>query len=203
MNKKILAFTGAGISKDSGIPTFEEMGDLRNKLSRRYFNRHPKEFFKILASLKKNVANAKPNKAHIALAKYKIPIITMNIDGLHTKAGSKEVLEIHGDLRKLMCNSCHAEYRYSILSEGFKCPKCNTILQPKVVLYGDGLYKMDQAFLMVNQCDVLVIVGTSYYTSTAIDILRYANALDKKVYEINSNASKRLPTLLNRIIKAD
>ncbi len=203
MSKKLLAFTGAGISKDSGIPTFEEMGDLRNKLSRRYFNRHPKEFFKVLFNLKKNVDNAKPNKAHLILAKYNIPVITMNIDGLHTKAGSKEVLEIHGDLRKLICKSCNTEHKYSILNYGYVCPKCKTILQPKVVLYGDGLDKMEQAFLMVNQCDVLIIIGTSYYTSTAIDILRYAKALDKKVYEINSNASTRLPELLKRIIKAD
>jgi NAD-dependent deacetylase len=202
VNKNILAFSGAGISKESGIPTFEEMGDLRNKLSRRYFNRHPKEFFNILSKLKNKVDKASPNNAHFALAKYDIPIITMNIDGLHTKAGSKNVLEIHGNLRKLTCKKCNKEYDYSVLNNGYSCLNCNTILQPQVVLYGDGLDKMEQAFSMVKESDILIVIGTSYYTSTAVDIYRYAKALGKEIYEINSNASSRVPRLLKKLIKA-
>ena len=200
MNKKILAFTGAGISKDSGIPTFEEMGDLRNKLSRKFFNIHPDQFFEVLLKLREAVKKANPNKAHLVLAKYNIPIITMNIDGLHTKANSKNVLEIHGNLEKLECRKCKKNYDYSVLRESYKCPICKSILQPNVVLYGDGLLKIDKAFNMVSECDILVIVGTSYYTSTAVDILRYAKVTNKKVYEINSEAKTRLPKLIKRII---
>jgi len=200
MNKKILAFTGAGISKDSGIPTFEEMGDLRNKLSRKFFNIHPDQFFEVLLKLREAVKKANPNKAHLVLAKYNIPIITMNIDGLHTKARSENVLEIHGNLEKLECRKCKKNYDYSVLRESYKCPICKSILQPNVVLYGDGLLKIDKAFNMVSECDILVIVGTSYYTSTAVDILRYAKVTNKKVYEINSEAKTRLPKLIKRII---
>ncbi len=198
--RKILAFTGAGISKDSGIPTFEEMGDLRKKLSRRYFNTHPKQFFDVLVKLKETVKKANPNKAHLTLAKYNIPIITMNIDGLHTKANSKNVLEIHGNLKNLNCKKCSEEYEYSVLRKSYKCLKCHSILQPNVVLYGDGLLEIDKAFNMVSECDILVIVGTSYYTSTAVDILRYAKTTNKKVYEINSNASTRVPKVIKKLI---
>ncbi|MFP4456757.1 MAG: SIR2 family NAD-dependent protein deacylase [Clostridia bacterium] len=200
MNKRILAFTGAGISKDSGIPTFEEMGELRDKLSRRFFSSHPKQFFEVLLKLKTTIDKASPNKAHLILAKYEIPIITMNIDGLHTKANSEEVLEIHGNLEKLRCKKCNQEFDFKILKESYKCPECSSVLQPNVVLYGDGLSKINKAFNMVSECDILIIVGTSYYTSTAIDILEYAKATKKKIYEVNSDAKTKVPRLIKKII---
>ena len=90
----IIAFTGAGISQESGIPTFENQKGLRNKLTREYANSFPDEYNEVIQQLKANVNEAKPNDAHIALAEYKIPIITMNIDGLHKDAGS-DALELH------------------------------------------------------------------------------------------------------------
>ena len=83
-----MAFTGAGISQESGIPTFENQKELRNKLTREYANSFPDEYNEVIQQLKANVNEAKPNDAHIALAEYKIPIITMNIDGLHKDVGS-------------------------------------------------------------------------------------------------------------------
>lgn len=80
----LVAITGAGISKASGIPTFEDMGDLRNKLTRSYFNSHPEEFYQGLLAMKETIDRAEPNPAHLALVEYNIPVITMNIDGLHT-----------------------------------------------------------------------------------------------------------------------
>ena len=96
----IIALTGAGISKASGIPTFEEQSDLRNYLSRDYANNYPKEFKKLMNELDKKCIAANPNDAHYALAEYKIPIITMNIDSLHLRAGSEHILEVHGSLRE-------------------------------------------------------------------------------------------------------
>ena len=92
----LIAITGAGISKASGIPTFDEMGDLREKLSRDYFRAHPKDFYEIILDMKRNIDRAQPNAAHRALAEYRVPVITMNIDGLHTRAGSEGVLRSMG-----------------------------------------------------------------------------------------------------------
>mgnify|MGYP003368770145 CR=1 FL=1 len=94
---KILAFTGAGISKQSNIPTFMERPDVREKLFRSYANTHHEEYNEVIKQLKANMNGAKPNDAHIALSEYHVPIITMNIDGLHKLAGS-DALELHGGL---------------------------------------------------------------------------------------------------------
>ncbi|HOG35314.1 MAG TPA: Sir2 family NAD-dependent protein deacetylase, partial [Petrotogaceae bacterium] len=101
--KKILCLTGAGISKASGIPTFTEMEDIRIKLSRTYYRSNPDDFFSVLIKMKDNIESAQPNPAHIALARFKVPIVTMNIDGLHQKAGSTEVIELHGNLDFVEC----------------------------------------------------------------------------------------------------
>lgn len=98
---KIIAFTGAGISKQSNIPTFMERPDVREKLFRSYAQRHHEEYNEVIRQLKANMNGAKPNDAHYALAEYYIPIITMNIDGLHRLAGS-DALELHGGLLKMM-----------------------------------------------------------------------------------------------------
>ena len=98
----IIAFTGAGISRASGIPTFDEQGDLRTKLDRCFATYHRKEFNKIMQQLVDTCKAAEPNDAHKALAEYNIPVITMNIDGLHNRAGSQYVIEVHGNVEKIM-----------------------------------------------------------------------------------------------------
>ena len=87
--KIIVAFTGAGISKASGIPTFQDMDGIREKLSIDYFMSNTRDFYDVLLGMKKNIDKASPNPAHIAIAEYDLPVVTMNIDGLHKKAGSK------------------------------------------------------------------------------------------------------------------
>ena len=94
----LVAITGAGISRASGIPTFVEMGDLREKLSRDYFRAQPEKFYEIILDIKRTVDRAQPNPAHRALAEYGVPVITMNIDGLHTRAGSERCWRSTGAL---------------------------------------------------------------------------------------------------------
>ena len=94
---KIVAFTGAGISKAAGIPTFAEIPGIKEKLSVEFKQKNPEEFNKAINLLKTNVKDKEPTKAHKILAKLKIPIITMNVDNLHTKAGSDKVIELHGN----------------------------------------------------------------------------------------------------------
>ena len=166
----ILALTGAGISKSSGIPTFEEQGNLRDLLSRDYANNYPKKFKKLMNDLDKKCIAANPNDAHYALAEYKIPIITMNIDSLHSRAGSEHVLEVHGSLR-----------------------------DKNVVLYGDDapLYKHAYNWAdRLNSNDVLLIIGTSLYTRFSQEIVQIAENHNAETITINQDAEHKVRTIL-------
>ena len=200
----ICALTGAGISKASNIPTFEEMGDLRDKLSRSYFNRHPRDFYDAVLTMKDRIDAALPNEAHLALAAYRIPIVTMNIDGLHQRAGSLEnqVLEVHGHLRTIFCPHCQGEYPFEASRSSLLCPACHTgILHPHVVLYGDAIPRLDEALTLATQADLLLIVGTSFYTSTAHFIRDAARSKGAQIKTINEDAEHQLPFLLNTIME--
>lgn len=169
----IIALTGAGISKASGIPTFEEQGDLRNYLSRDYANNYPKEFKKLMNELDKKCIAANPNDAHYALAEYKVPIITMNIDSLHSRAGSEHILEVHGSL----CNK-------------------------NVVLYGDEapLYKYAYNWAdRLNSNDVLLIIGTSLYTRFSREIVQIAKNHSVEIITINQNAEEDVRVNLEKV----
>lgn len=200
---KIAALTGAGISKASGVPTFIEMGDLREKLSRDYFISHPIDFYKILNEMKMTTDNAIPNDAHKVLAKYNLPIITMNIDGLHHKAGSAEdrVIEIHGSLRRVFCPKCKNWYDFSKTKQSLYCNNCEDVmLQPDIVLYGDMIPKLNDAIKLVSSIDMLLIIGTSFYTSTATYISDAAKGYGAKVKVINERAEEQIPILLDDIL---
>ena len=166
----IIAFTGAGISKASGIPTFDEQGDLRTKLDRDFARHHPKEFNKIMQQLKDTCAAAEPNDAHKALAEYGVPVITMNIDGLHTRAGSEHVVEVHGSVK-----------------------------ENNVVLYGDAAPKYTEAIDIVDrmcQDDILLIIGTSFYTSISSQIKYTAEANWSQIIIINNDAEHQVRQFL-------
>lgn len=166
----IIAFTGAGISKASGIPTFIEQGDLRNKLDRNFATCHPKEFQELMNQLLETCRKAEPNDAHYALAEYNIPVITMNIDSLHSRAGSKNVIEVHGS-----------------------CENNN------VVLYGDTAPEYVNALDVVDKLkknDTLLIVGTSFYTSISYQIKYIAEFNDANVVIINENAETEVRKFL-------
>ena len=158
----IIAFTGAGISKASGIPTFDEMGDLREKLERNFATRHKDEFNNIMAQLTAVCEQAEPNDAHMALAEYNIPVITMNIDSLHARAGSKNILEVHGSLR-----------------------------ENNVVLYGDSAPLYTEALDWVDRLgnkDTILIIGTSFYTTFSSQLKRTAENNDVNIVVINADA---------------
>lgn len=196
--KKLVAFSGAGISKDSGIPTFVELGDLREKLSRSYFNSYPKEFYNILKEFRDKIKAAEPNDAHRALAEHDIQVITMNIDSLHNKAGSKKVLEIHGNLTYVLCPKCGTKHDFDEVYNSIYCPDCNQILQPNVVLYGDMIPGYSEAMDIIDSADVLLVVGTSFYTSTAGFMVDRAKRTGVKVDIINENAKESVPEYLEK-----
>ncbi|MEJ2596968.1 MAG: NAD-dependent deacylase [Anaerolineales bacterium] len=180
--KRAVALTGAGISTPSGIPDFRsvhgglwERYDPFEVASLSAFRYHPEKFFNWIRPLADDMRQAKPNPAHIALASLERAgllktIITQNIDGLHQRAGSKNVIEVHGSMEKLTCVGCYrkystAEFEVSFFEEGVipLCPACSHILKPDVVLYGEQLPV--RAWLAAKRasssCDLMLVVGSS------------------------------------------
>lgn len=180
---KILAFTGAGISKQSNIPTFMETPDVREKLFRSFAQSHHTAYNAVIRQLKENMNGAKPNDAHIALAEYGIPIITMNIDGLHRAAGS-DAVELHGCLPE----DDEMDAAWS--------------LQGKPVLYGDPAPNYEKAYEMVfalEPGDVFLVVGCSFHTAIACDLRDIAKARGARVVEIQSDAAHNVRKTLEAL----
>lgn len=182
---KILAFTGAGISKQSNIPTFMERPDVREKLFRSYANSHHEEYNEVIRQLKANMNGAKPNDAHIALAEYKIPVITMNMDGLHKLAGS-DALEMHGGLPE----DDEMDEAYSLYN--------------KPVLYGDPAPNYQKAYEMVyglEPDDVFLVIGCSFHTAIAVDLREIARSRGARIIEIQEDAAHNVRKVLEKLIK--
>jgi len=196
--KKIIFVTGAGISQESGIPTFRGKDGLwRNydamKLATiNAFNENPNLVWEWYNERRSNIFAAQPNQGHKAIAeleKYvKVVILTQNIDGLHQKAGSSDVLELHGSIIKIKCSVCN--FKDEILTEFSKIPplcKCGNMLRPDVVWFGESL-PLDiwqKAIVSAKECDLMVIVGTSLVVSPANMLPLYAKQNDAVLIEIN------------------
>lgn len=193
-SKSIVFFGGAGVSTESNIPDFRSDNGLYKKkypfpaevmLSHSFFEANPKEFYEFYFN-QMIYEDAKPNKAHYALAELERQgklkaIVTQNIDGLHQEAGSKTVYEIHGSVLRNTCPRCRAKYSLQDMmkyrdQDGIpRCPKCGAILKPDVVLYeeslDDGLlYKSVDA---ISKADMLIIGGTSLVVYPAAGLAQY------------------------------
>lgn len=173
-------FGGAGVSTGSGIPDFRGSGGLYTSadeeerpetiLSGTYLCRYPEKFFKYYKT-HMIYPDAHPNMAHIALAELEraghlSAVVTQNIDGLHTAAGSSNVLELHGSVGRNFCTCCGKEYPLSYITgaDGVpRCEKCGGMVRPDVVLYGEGLDSRvwNMAEEAISNADVLIVGGTS------------------------------------------
>ena len=189
-SNNIVFFGGAGVSTESGIPDFRSKDGLYHMkykfppeeiLSHSFFMDNLDEFYKFYKD-KMNSLNVKPNISHEFLAKLEKAgklraIITQNIDGLHTKAGSKNVLELHGTIYKNHCIKCNKEYsaEYVFNSEGVTYCECGGIIKPDVVLYEEALndFTVMQAINYIKQADVLIVAGTSLTVYPASGLIRY------------------------------
>ena len=184
---RIIFFTGAGISVESGIPTFQEQPGIRDKLSRDFANTYPEEYRKTIRSMLDSCEKAEPNAAHLAIAELGCPVITMNVDKLHTKAGSKNVIEIHGELptrEQLEDEWFPEEYR-------------------GIVLYGDMAPRYHDAEKLVKSLvfgeSVFVIVGVSFYTAISDRLYDLARRRGADVFIINKNAATEVPELCEKL----
>lgn len=192
-SNNIVFFGGAGVSTESNIPDFRSSNGLWNEklkinftpeqlVSHTFFMRYPDEFFKFYKD-KLIYPDAKPNAAHIALAKLEKmgklkAIVTQNIDGLHQAAGSKNVYELHGSVLRNYCMNCHAFYdeKFILGSKGVPtCPKCGGKVKPDVVLYEEGLDEdvIQGAVRSIAQADTLIIGGTSLVVYPAAGLINY------------------------------
>jgi NAD-dependent deacetylase len=170
----IVAFTGAGISKASGVPTFTDMPEIRERLTRDFATDYPAEHAEVLEKMRQMMRPARPNDAHLALAEYEVPVCTMNIDGLHQRAGSTYVIEMHGNL------------------------------DGEIVLYGDMAPSYQLAIDLVEAKaqlpqPVLLIIGTSGYTMITHSMESMAKSLGYRIIKINRNAEAQVRLTLEQL----
>lgn len=191
-SRKIIGFTGAGISVPSGIPDFRSAnGIYQQKLHRTYSPEemvshsflmdHPEEFFEFYRG-KMLYPDAEPNEAHRMFARleaegHDVTIVTQNIDGLHEKAGSTKVLNLHGTVHKNYCVRCGRKYPMQTVYEAEGVPKCTCggMIRPDVVLYEEGLNErvIDKTVEAIRTADMMIIVGTSLVVYPAASFVRF------------------------------
>lgn len=202
----IVFFGGAGVSTESNIPDFRSVDGLYNQeydyppetiLSHSFFMRNTEEFYRFYRN-KMLFPDAEPNMAHIALAKLEKAgklkaVITQNIDGLHQKAGGKEVLELHGSVLRNYCMSCHSFFSLEDVLSQNGVPKCQCggTIKPDVVLYEEGLDSgiLEKSIDYIRKADMLIIGGTSLTVYPAAGLIDYFNG-DKLVL-INKDKTAR------------
>lgn len=207
-SNNIVFFGGAGVSTESNIPDFRSDNGLYKKqyrypaeqmISHSFFLSNPEEFYEFYFN-QMIFPDAQPNAAHKALAKLEKmgklkAIVTQNIDGLHQKAGSKVVYELHGSVLKNTCMHCHAHYdlEQTIAARDEKgiprCPKCGNIIKPNVVLYEEGLDEgtIFAAVDAIEKADLLIVGGTSLVVYPAAGLIRYFRG--KHLVLINRDAT--------------
>ena len=186
----IVFFGGAGVSTESGIPDFRSVDGLYNQqykyppetiLSHTFFMAEPEEFFRFYRA-KMLALDAQPNAAHRKLAEWERmgkcrAVVTQNIDGLHQKAGSKEVLELHGSVLRNYCMRCHKPYDVRDIAAGTGVPKCSCggTIKPDVVLYEESLdsYTINKSVEYIRNADILIIGGTSLAVYPAAGLINY------------------------------
>ena len=222
----IVFFGGAGVSTESGIPDFRSVDGLYHQkfdyppetiLSHSFFYSHTEEFYRFYRE-KMLPLEAKPNAAHLALAKLEQEgklkaIVTQNIDGLHQKAGSKCVYELHGSVYRNRCQRCGKQYPPEFIRDYKGVPHCDCggLIKPEVVLYEEGLDEacIDGAVRAISRADILIVGGTSLTVYPAAGLIRYygGNKLvlinrDETQYDSYANLIFRDPigTVLSQVV---
>ncbi len=202
-SRNAIALTGAGISTPSGIPDFRGPRGLWKRIPPRlfdisYFKSHPEESWRVFLELYDSMRGVKPNPAHYALAELEKHgiikvIITQNIDGLHQEAGSRKVIELHGNLKNAICIKCG--HRIPLI-EAIKqartgrvprCPKCNGLLKPDVVFFGERLplEAINEALKHAVEADLVLVAGSSLWVSPANQIPLIAKEHGAKIIIVN------------------
>jgi len=219
-----VALSGAGISAESGIPTFRSKGGLWEKFdpvvyaSAEVFRQDPSKYWLIRGEFIRNYDSYRPNPGHYALADLEElgilrHVITQNIDGLHKKAGSSRVAEIHGSLREIYCLRCGKEYLAPDVPEGDPpyCD-CGGVLKPNTVLFGEQLPReaLETAYLESSTCRSMLVIGTSAVVQPAASLPSLAKQNGAVIIEVNPEKAfpaadyhiqEKAGTALSRIVE--
>jgi len=205
-SKRIVFFGGAGVSTESGIPDFRSVDGLYHQhyqyppevmLSHSFYEAHTAEFFDFYRA-KMLYLDAEPNAAHKKLAELEkmgklTAVVTQNIDGLHQKAGSKNVFELHGSVHRNYCQRCNKLYDAAFMLNSTGVPKCSCggTIKPDVVLYEEGLNQrtLSGAVEAIRRADMLIIGGTSLAVYPAASLIDYYSG--NKLVVINRSGTPR------------
>jgi NAD-dependent deacetylase len=234
-SKKVVALTGAGISTESGIPDFRGPQGLWKQVDPRtstiqFFRQFPDVFWQFMVDRLGSIVRAEPNRAHYALAELErmgklSSVITQNVDGLHLKAGSRNVIELHGNVREAVCLSCGKvvpmEEAMGKVKRGYLPPRCECggVLKPNVVLFNEPLPEeaYRRALLESGTCDLMLVVGTSLQVYPAAYLPVVAKQRGARLVIINmeptplddvadvaihAKAGEALPAIVNALKKS-
>ena len=206
---RVVVLTGAGISAESGIPTFRGKDGLWNRFrpeelaTPEAFERDPELVWKWYDWRRQLIARAEPNEGHRIIAdmekRFKdFWLITQNVDGLHQRAGSKKVIELHGSIWKLRCTSCGHEltsFEAPLRKLPPLCERCSSLLRPGVVWFGEPLPRsaIEKATEVSSQADVFLVVGTSAKVYPAAQLPLIAKSGGAKVIEVNPEETDLTP----------
>ena len=215
-SRKIVFFTGAGVSTESGIPDFRNTDGLYNQsyryppetiISHDFFMADPEEFYRFYRD-RMIYQDARPNAAHLKMAEFEkagrsLGVVTQNIDGLHQLAGSKKVYELHGAITRNYCTHCHQFYSLKDILEQTgvpHCEKCGSIIKPDVVLYQESLdYDViNKAVDTISQADTLVVAGTSLVVYPAAGFLNYFRGRNLVLINLSVTSADRGANLVIR-----
>lgn len=230
-SQHVVFFGGAGVSTESGIPDFRSVDGLYHQkydyppetiLSHSFFRSHTEEFYKFYRD-KMLCLDAQPNVTHKVLARLEEEgklkaVVTQNIDGLHQKAGSKKVLELHGSVLRNYCERCNSFYGVDVIAASTGVPKCQCrqqgqicggIIKPDVVLYEEGLNDatLSEAIYEIQSADMLIVGGTSLTVYPAAGLLRYYHGhrlvlINKSATSMDQQADLVLQCSLGEVFSA-
>jgi len=204
--KNVVIFTGAGISAESGIKTFRDYDGLWENFKvedvatpEGFFN-NPQMVWKFYKDRHDQLTSIEPNKAHKSITsfqesikdndEYRVVVITQNIDRLHQTSGTKNVIELHGNLHDVKCSCCdyvestQIYWEHSVIPN---CPRCGEYLRPDVVWFGENLdhWKYKRATTAIENCSDIIVIGTSCNVYPAFSLVEHAVSLGANLYECN------------------
>lgn len=198
----IVAVTGAGISSASGLPLVDQT--ISNIPLRDFFRadllvENPERYYDAYRTVQLQWRSAVPNQAHVALADYGVWVITQNIDGLHRDAGTKHLIELHGNLRELRCPRCDTKHSTKMVWQVTvpQCPGCGHVLYPGITLEGEQVRHFARAVDWVGRAHVVLVIGTNLEMHPVRLLPSVARNNGATLMVINHSAEQVLPQLLS------
>jgi NAD-dependent deacetylase len=201
--KSIVFFTGAGMSAESGVPTYRGRGGIWNEYRweeyacQEAFDDHPEKVLQFHELRRQKVLACKPHEGHFVIADLAkkhpgVVVVTQNIDGMHQRAGNKTVIELHGSLWRSRCDKHGIFEDMGETYKNYKCEQCGSWLRPDIIWFGDMLNRdvIDEADRIIRKCDLFISIGTSGAVWPAAGFPKIAKEHGARCMEINPEANE-------------